>query len=65
MIYIIGCCLIIALITLGILVIVNRYGNRHIRKLNELPKDCDVVISQYDNSGAPSQNIDGKIVTKI
>lgn len=44
MTYIIGCCLIIALITLGILVIVNRYGNRHIRKLNELPKDCDVVI---------------------
>ena len=44
MIYIISCCLIIALIILGILVIVNKYGNKHILKINELPENCDAVI---------------------
>ena len=61
-----GICMVMLLIlSTTIFTWANEAGADLSTKTVEFGKDCDVVISQYDNSGAPSQNIDGKNVTKI
>lgn len=61
-----GICMVMLLIlSTTIFTWANEAGADLSTKTVEFGKDYDVVISQYDNSGAPSQNIDGKIVTKI
>ena len=59
------CMVMLLILSTTIFTWANEAGADLSTKTVEFGKDCDVVISHYDNSGAPSQNIDGKIVTKI